>query len=215
MKEAPSPQELRFRPLVFRGVLVALLAGAIFVPLALVALPYIEFFNGMAVQQKGKPQEEYGWGYAVLAPTYRPPASGTLPHGVTLYPVLGPKTRFEPNDPNTGIQAGRRLRNPLGLTRENLVAGARWFKIYCNVCHGPYGEGNGAAAQRGFPAPPSLQSQPVKDYPDGRLFHIISKGQRLMPAYDKQIPPEERWKIVYFIHALHEAVIEEKTNIKD
>ena len=123
----------------------------------------------------------------------RLPPEGTVPRGYTPYPY--------PDDPEA---AGRNLKNPLGRSHAVLNKGKELFNIYCIVCHGAYGEGDGSVVPK-FPRPPSLQTEKIRDYPDGRIFHIITKGQNLMPAYSQQMSPEERWSVVHYVRVLYRA----------
>jgi mono/diheme cytochrome c family protein len=43
----------------------------------------------------------------------------------------------------------------------------------------------------------TLMQQPV-----GQLFDSISNGVRTMPAYGRQIDPEDRWAIIMYLRAL-------------
>ena len=52
----------KFSPLMYKAVLMSIMVAAFVVPLAWVTSPYIEFFNGMAVQPTAKAQMTYGWG---------------------------------------------------------------------------------------------------------------------------------------------------------
>ena len=47
------------------------------------------------------------------------------------------------------------LRTPPALTPALLDRGQERYEIYCSVCHGTRGEGDGTVVKRGFPAPPS------------------------------------------------------------
>ena len=38
--------------------------------------------------------------------------------------------------------------------------------------------------------------------PDGRIFHVITRGSGMMPAYAGQISPDDRWKAVLYVRAL-------------
>jgi mono/diheme cytochrome c family protein len=53
--------------------------------------------------------------------------------------------------------------------------------------------------------PPSLLSEKVRAWPDSRIFHIITRGQNLMPSYASQILPEDRWAAVHYVRALQRA----------
>ena len=128
----------------------------------------------------------------------RPPAPNTIPRGYKPYPFVG-----QPEE------AGKKLHNPLPRTKDVLNQGRALFNVYCIVCHGAGGEGDGPVTQapsgNSFPRPPSLVSDKIRDYPDGRLFHIMTEGQNLMPKYASQVEPEERWAIAHYIRVLYRA----------
>jgi mono/diheme cytochrome c family protein len=101
--------------------------------------------------------------------------------------------------------------NPLAVDRQLVERGQKYFGIYCSVCHGLDGGGNGLVnrrAQRILAAtwiPPSALNQPTlyeDKYPDGKLFHTISHGIRKMPGYASQIKARDRWAIVAYVRAL-------------
>ena len=63
---------------------------------------------------------------------------------------------------------------PMKITREFLERGRERFDIYCSVCHGLTGEGNGMIVQRGFPPPPSFHIDRLRDAPVGHFFGVPS-----------------------------------------
>ena len=74
--------------------------------------------------------------------------------------------------------------------------GQKIFNTYCIVCHGPRGDGAGFVVPP-FPRPPSLFSDKIVGLTDGRIFHVITKGQNnIMPSYASQIAPEDRWAVI-------------------
>ena len=87
-----------------------------------------------------------------------------------------------------------------------LERGADRYRTFCQHCHGPTGRGDGPVAMRGFPAPPPFNSERALQLPDGRIFHIITYGQKNMPAHGGQIPPEDRWRIVAHVRSLQRAL---------
>jgi hypothetical protein len=101
----------------------------------------------------------------------------------------------------------------LGLTADNAAAlilrGKERFGIYCAVCHGASGDGNGITASYGVPvaANPNakLNSISPETYPDGRLFEVITKGKGQMSGYAYNIPVRDRWAIIAYIHTLQAA----------
>ncbi len=113
------------------------------------------------------------------------------------------------NDPDT---AGKMLKNPLQPTAEVLARGQHVFSTYCTVCHGPKGEGDGTIVPK-FPRPPSLQSDKIRTYTDGRIYHVIVSGQNLMPSYASQVAPLDRWALIHYIRVLQRAERPLKTDL--
>jgi mono/diheme cytochrome c family protein len=121
------------------------------------------------------------------------------------------------------------------VNEELLTRGQQRFNIYCSVCHGYSGNGDGLVNQRAvalaanskatWTAAKSLHDPLVMDpekNPLGRIFETISKGRNTMGPYGSQIPPKDRWAIVAYVKALQEtgikpvtAVTEEATPAKD
>ncbi|HMG35303.1 MAG TPA: cytochrome c [Blastocatellia bacterium] len=91
---------------------------------------------------------------------------------------------------------------PMSISKEDLDAGQERFNIYCAVCHGPLGYGDGMIVKRGFRKPPSYHEDRLRQAPVGYFFDVISNGFGTMPDYASQIEPAERWKIVAYIRAL-------------
>ncbi len=117
------------------------------------------------------------------------PPEGTVPRGFTPY-------RFE-----TPEEADHALRNPLQMTKHNFERGKFIFTTYCMVCHGEKGYGDGPIVNP-FPIPKSLQSDNARHWGDGHLFHVITKGQGVMPSYAVQIRPIDRWAAILYVRAL-------------
>lgn len=125
----------------------------------------------------------------------RVPPEGSWPKNVKPYLYKG-----QP------ILAGEKLLNPYkgDKTEEFLKLGERHFKNFCLVCHGPQGMGDGPVAEK-FQGvkPPSLMTDKVRAYSDGRIFHIITDGQGIMGSYIHQLPQEkDRWAVVNYIRSL-------------
>lgn len=107
--------------------------------------------------------------------------------------------------PEEAERAGRDLQNPLSAADPGVLGQAESvFQVYCQLCHGPGGEGDGTVAQRGFPTPPSLLAPNARNHADGRLFHIVTFGQGNMPGHAGQLEPEERWQAVTWVRYLQE-----------
>lgn len=99
--------------------------------------------------------------------------------------------------------AGQNLKNPIADNAENLKKGEWVFQTYCLVCHGPQGHGDGpVAAKLALTKPPSLVSDKVKGWSDGRIFHVVTDGQGMMGSYSSQIIESDRWKLIHYIRKL-------------
>ncbi len=101
------------------------------------------------------------------------------------------------------IRAGEELHNP--YQADDLAAftrGAFVFRTWCLPCHGATGRGDGQVPQRGFPAPPPLNSEKTLALKDGRMFHILTYGQKNMPSYAAQVSADDRWKAILYVRSL-------------
>ena len=90
-----------------------------------------------------------------------------------------------------------------------LLRGQQRFNIYCAVCHGKAGYGDGPVAQRALELqepkwvpPSSLHLDVVRARQEGHLFNTITNGIRNMSGYGQQISIEDRWAIVSYLRAL-------------
>lgn len=129
------------------------------------------------------------------------PPKGTIPRGFQPYPYAQ----------SEGELAGKELINPLPSTKEVLETGKKYFDINCVPCHGTYGAGDGTVVTKAtlnprMPKPPALFSDKLKDYRDGRLYHIIVTGQGLnMPSYANRMDVNTRWAVVNYVRVLQDA----------
>ena len=99
-------------------------------------------------------------------------------------------------------EAGERLKNPLPASPETLTRGKSLYEIYCLVCHGPSGQGDGrVGAKFGLPIPP-LNDPAVVERKDGYLYGTIREGGFIMPKYAEVMTPDERWAVVHYLRAL-------------
>lgn len=128
------------------------------------------------------------------AGSMRMPVAGTVPRNFQPYAYAK----------ETAEVAGKMNLNPLPRTAEVLKRGQYVFNIYCAVCHGPAGEGDGTVVPQ-FPRPPSLQSDKVKNWADGSIYHVITQGQNLMPSYASQVASADRWALIHYIRAIQKA----------
>jgi mono/diheme cytochrome c family protein len=132
--------------------------------------------------------------------TAQKPPAGTIPVGFTPFDYPNTKDGYE--------KAGAEVKSPLPQTPENFAEGKVLFEHFCSPCHGLSGQGNGLVVQHGFPAPPSYSKGQssrggnMKDLTDGKIYHTITYGVNAMGSYASQLAPEERWKVIMYVHHL-------------
>ena len=91
---------------------------------------------------------------------------------------------------------------PFPVTKQVLDRGQERYQIFCSMCHGLTGYGDGMIVRRGFRRPPSYHDDRLRNEPVGHFFDVITNGFGAMPDYAAQIPPEDRWAIIAYIRAL-------------
>jgi len=91
---------------------------------------------------------------------------------------------------------------PLPVTEELVNRGEQRYNVFCIVCHGPVGNGDGMIVRRGFSKPPTYNDDRLRNAPVGHFYNVITNGQGKMNSYASQIPPADRWAIVAYIRAL-------------
>ena len=108
------------------------------------------------------------------------------------------------------IRAGEELMNPyhadsIGdptVLQESIRRGADSFRVFCIVCHGATGLGDGPVPKRGFPPPPSLLTGKSPQMKDGQIFHILTYGQGSMSGFSGQLSPETRWDLINYVRSM-------------
>lgn len=94
--------------------------------------------------------------------------------------------------------------------------GRERFGIYCSICHGIAGYGDGIVHQRAdallsnptiangttWVQPKNIHDPEVRVQPIGQIYSSITNGIRNMAGYASQIPIEDRWAIAFYVKAL-------------
>ncbi len=190
-------KEVSYRPKVFDVkfisflIIVGLLTSAV-AYLFNNKILYSPPFDFMLNQFRLNPQESstfFADGFGM-----RKPVEGTVAKNQEYYPYK--------NQPE---EAGEKLVNPLLATKESLELGKEKFNTFCSPCHGWRGEGDSRLNGQ-FPNPPSLHSEKVRSWSDGRIYHVIMEGQNIMPSYSSQLTEKERWAIILYIRSLQRAL---------
>ena len=94
---------------------------------------------------------------------------------------------------------------PMPVTAELMQRGQERYTIFCGVCHGASGGGNGVAGQYGLVAIASFHQDRLRDMADGEIYNTITHGKNTMLGYGSKIPVDDRWAIVAYVRALQTA----------
>ena len=142
--------------------------------------------------------------------TARQPVAGTISRGLlpandtmdeaSLKSYL--YKRYFPDSPDGYEKAGAELVNPIVLSDEVLAQGQKTYDVFCAVCHGTTGDGQGSIVQSGAYPPVPAYSERLKGMTEGKMFHSITYGRNLMGGYSGQVNAEDRWKVIYYIQKL-------------
>lgn len=91
---------------------------------------------------------------------------------------------------------------PIEVDAALLDRGQDRFEIYCAVCHGLSGDGDGMIVRRGLKRPPSFHIERLRNARVGHYFDVITHGFGVMPRYAVQLEPRDRWAITAYIRVL-------------
>ncbi|WP_461115745.1 c-type cytochrome [Spirosoma jeollabukense] len=99
--------------------------------------------------------------------------------------------------------AERVLTNPIAESEKTQAEGQVLYTRYCSHCHGATGKGDGPVAKE-YKGVPNYSTDAYKTMNDGHIFHVITHGKGRMWPHGSQITPEDRWKIVQYVHKLQQ-----------
>lgn len=99
--------------------------------------------------------------------------------------------------------AGQPATEPLPATETSLQRGETLFGIYCSVCHGAQGAGDGPLGREShFAETRNLTDQYTQNLAAGDMFLVITNGKNRMPGLGEQLNPGETWDIVNYVRSL-------------
>lgn len=93
------------------------------------------------------------------------------------------------------------LKNPIPWSDAVETEGQALYERNCQHCHGEKGAGDGPVGKV-YKGVPNYSSEAYKNMNDGHIFHVITYGKGRMWPHASQVNPEERWKIVHYVHRL-------------
>ena len=125
------------------------------------------------------------------------PVKGTVPRGWEPYDY---------QDTNEGYEAAKaNLISPLEITKENRSNGKELYGIYCAVCHGSKGDGQGILMTREkFLGVPSYADREITP---GSIYHVLMYGKNAMGSHAGQVNAKERWQIAQHVMDLRSKLV--------
>lgn len=122
------------------------------------------------------------------------PVEGTINRGFEVYEY--------PDTPEALIAVkAANLKSPLGpLSVKDMEKAKGLFEIYCAICHGVSGNGQGKLVTQGkFLGVPSYKDRVINE---GSIFHVGTYGLNLMGSHANQLSKKERWMVAAYVMEL-------------
>ena len=107
------------------------------------------------------------------------------------------------------------LVNPLPRTPAVLAMGRKVFHNRCELCHGALGNGVPTLTAAYGAKPANLQAQQFRDYPDGKIYWVITMGKNAMPSHAADLTETQRWAVVDYVRALQRAQNATDADVKE
>jgi len=118
------------------------------------------------------------------------PAEGSVARGFIPFDIENSTAGYE--------LAKTTLKSPLKLEDIDLERGKELYNVYCGICHGTKGNGQGNLVKRekilGIPSYDDVG----RAITEGSIYHTIYYGKNAMGSYANQINEEERWQVVAY-----------------
>jgi mono/diheme cytochrome c family protein len=91
-------------------------------------------------------------------------------------------------------------RPPMSLAL--IKRGQERYGIYCAMCHGLDGSGDGTVTARGFPHPADFRAPAQRALGADRIYQAITRGAGVMYGFADRVPAPDRWAIAGYVEAL-------------
>jgi hypothetical protein len=122
------------------------------------------------------------------------PAEGSVARGHVPFDIENSTAGYE--------LAKATLMSPLSAEDIDTERGKELYNIYCGICHGTKGNGQGNLVKRekilGIPS----YDDAGRAITAGSIYHTIYYGKNAMGSYANQINEEERWQVVSYVLTL-------------
>jgi mono/diheme cytochrome c family protein len=119
------------------------------------------------------------------------PAQGSIPRGYVPFDIENSTAGYD--------LAKATVKSPIDSTKVDLERGKALYDIYCGICHGSKGDGQGNLVKRekilGIPS----YADAGRAINEGSIYHTIYYGKNAMGSYANQLNEEERWQVVSYV----------------
>jgi len=117
------------------------------------------------------------------------PVNGTIARGQTAFD-------FENSTDGYNL-AKETLKSPLDPSKVDSEKGKELYDIYCAICHGTKGDGQGNLVKRekilGIP------NYADREITEGSIYHTIYYGRNAMGSHANFLNEEERWQVTAYV----------------
>ena len=122
------------------------------------------------------------------------PAEGSIARGWMPYEI---------ENTNEGKEFAKvNLRNKLPFTEETEAKGQELYEIYCGICHGKKGDGQGNLVKRDKIAGVPPYNDEGRAITEGSVYHVMYYGLNSMGSYASQMTEEEMWMVDHYVMSL-------------
>lgn len=164
-------------------------------------------FPDMDWQDKYQPQESNA--FFSDGRNDRPVVPGTVARGsaAEMLKVFSEDYEFD-KAKNPSLYSGKDEKGewltefPLEVDNELMELGQAKYGIFCVVCHGASGDGNGITKKYGMIATASYHDDRLRNMAVGEIFNTITNGKGQMLSYADKLSPRERWGVIAYVRAL-------------
>tara|TARA_R110002049_G_scaffold1552_1_gene11987 strand:- start:12605 stop:13156 length:552 start_codon:yes stop_codon:yes gene_type:complete len=119
------------------------------------------------------------------------PAEGSVARGHVPFDVE--------NSTEGYMLAKETLKSSLDTTQVNLEKGKALYGVYCAICHGNKGDGQGNLVKREKILGVPKYDDVGRAITEGSIYHTIHYGKNAMGSYANQLSIEERWQVVAYV----------------
>jgi len=120
------------------------------------------------------------------------PVKGTIARGVTVYEYPNSEAGYQ--------MAKDSLHSPLTVNDKNMGKGKSNYTIYCAICHGDTGDGQGVLVKNEkILGVPNYKDRVITE---GSIYHVIMYGRNMMGSHASQLTDHERWQVVQYVDQL-------------